>query len=226
MIDIARFRKENHLLMNLYRKLKCDVFVREFGWNIPIDENGRTKEDQFDIDGYYVSAHAESMIGVVRGITFQSSIPYYQMINHHFGPGKISLCPSMMATVTSLAVIADYRGKKIILGNNGCYTTVAEAIILQLMMWLGSLGVEVVFVNVSLNRAFYLFRKLGFQALDPPFSDQNHPYKITNMGLILRNSSRIDQSELMQLVDGRVEELKSIEAYFKQRSSILDTQEF
>ncbi|MDJ0870935.1 MAG: GNAT family N-acetyltransferase [Gammaproteobacteria bacterium] len=181
-IRLVRFRRENSRFIEAYWKLKFAVFCSELGWRLPTSKPEIAAEDEFDAVGFFVGAFSPCLLGVIRGVRMVDAIPYYAMISHHFSGAGSCFRNRTTATITSLAVLPAYRGRRLLQMEDGV-NTVAAGIATELFRWLRTQGICYVVANVSLTRAVYFFRKLGFRVIDPATSHLGHPFPVVNMAM-------------------------------------------
>lgn len=188
IINIIQFTAEDKELLEEFHCLRDRVFVSEMGWgkNI-VDRNGLLK-DQYAYCSAYFSAINKTMIGGLRIIPYDCGSPYKSMISHHFTDDKSFWSAARVATLTSMAVLKEYRGKPKILEASGNYITVASALINKMKEFSKREGYQVINANISLTRAVYFFYKAGFRVIDPVFTHIDHPYPILNMAMCVRSS--------------------------------------
>jgi GNAT superfamily N-acetyltransferase len=208
-----------------YREVKHDVFVLEQGWQLPLEPDGqRVAPDSFDPHSMFVIARAEARaIGIARATMIRDAFPHAEFFAEHMAWPELHAVRSAVATVNSVAVLPQFRGKAVRVGNHARAMTVGKALMTELTRRLDAAGATVALLTTSPGIAAVFFDHLGYYLIDPPF--QTLDRNLINMGLCVHDTRHFHEIDSplasLEYAKGASEAERYCIAYFRERSATI-----
>lgn len=208
-----------------YRQIKHAVFVREQGWDLPSDHDAElTHPDEFDPHSMFVVARAEGRaIGIARATMIRDAFPHADFFDGQMARPELQAVNDVLATVNAVAVLPEFRGRKVRIEGRGQSMTTGKALMVELTKRLDQASAAVAVLTTSPSVAAIFFDHLGYYLIDPPFPSDGRT--LINMGLCIHDADhfRAIGSPLADLeLSGTVvaAERRCID-YFRERSAMI-----
>jgi len=195
-IQIRRFTPDsdpqafvNHL------RLQFTVFVLEQSWPLAADRRNRQAiENPIDPLSCFVQAYAgEEVAGTVRGTMLDRAFPHKTLLRHHLLSGRLPLALGQLATLNSVAVRADLRGRQLPIAGFPEPLTIAKAMVCELVDWCREQGAVAVIFTAICGVSSVFFEHLGAYVLDPPFNVPQVADSMVNMALVTGDRERFEE---------------------------------
>jgi GNAT superfamily N-acetyltransferase len=166
-----------------YRGIKHDVFVQEQGWQLPLEASAQiVAPDPSDPHSMFVIARTGGKaIGIARATMIRDAFPHAELFAGQMKRPELQAVQTAVATVNSVAVRPEFRGKAVRVDGHARTMTSAKALMVELTKRLHDAGAEVVLLTTSPGVAAVFFDHVGYYLIDPPFHALDRT--LINMGL-------------------------------------------
>lgn len=195
-IQLRRFtRDSDSQAFASHLRLKFTVFVVEQAWPLAADRRAcQAVEDQADPLSCFVQAFAGvEVAGTVRGTMLNQAFPHQTLLRHHLDRGGLTLSLGQLATLNSVAVRADLRGRRLPIDGFPEPLTIAKAMVCELVDWFREQGAVAVIFTAIRGVSSVFFEHLGAYVLDPPFAVPGIAYGLVNMALVTGDRGRFEE---------------------------------
>jgi GNAT superfamily N-acetyltransferase len=208
-----------------YRRIKHVVFVREQGWDLPSDHDAELAHpDPFDPHSMFVVARAEGRsIGIARATMIRDAFPHADFFEGQMVRPELQAVHDVLATVNAVAVLPEFRGRKVRIEGRGQSMTTGKALMVELTKRLDQAGAAVTVLTTSPGVAAIFFDHLGYYLIDAPFPCGART--LINMGLCIHDEDhfRAIGSPIADLALTSVasDAERQCVAYFRERSATI-----
>lgn len=190
-------------LYTKYLQLKYQVFVQELNFRMDYDLSKHVAlPDPYDSNSKFAIAMNEkgNPMGILRGILSKDGFPKKELIKHHLKNINVHPLLRQTATLNALAVKQEYRSKRYKILNTGNPLSIATALSFLMFENLNKCGVRLVFLNATatVGATAYVYYKLGFKVIDPPYIYQPKHPAVVNMAILLPNLTSVAYQPLSE----------------------------
>jgi GNAT superfamily N-acetyltransferase len=195
-IRLRRFtRDSDDQAFASHLRLKYIVFVAEQAWPLRVDKRAhRAFEDAADSVSCFVQAFAgERVAGTVRGTMLDQAFPHETLLSHHLERGGLALSRGQLATLNSVAVSSDLRGRQFPIEGFPQPLTIAKAMVCELVDWCRDQGAAAVIFTAIRGVSSVFFEHLGAYVLDPPLKLGSLACELVNMALVTVDPERFEE---------------------------------
>ncbi len=159
------------------QKLKAEVFVKEQGWQLPI-EGDRCSTSLSDLRAIFVLAETPEgePVGMMRGELCESqSIPHREWFQAHS-----AVLPGTIGYISSVCVLRRFRGVRSF-GTDGALQNITAMMLASMKQALVPSGAELIVMCTATAALTVVSRKNGFRLIDPPFKAMRPVYELINL---------------------------------------------
>jgi hypothetical protein len=165
-----------------YRRIKFEVFAREFGWPIPPEAGTNLAEpDPFDSIGYFLIARTEdgTAVGCARVVALRDGFPHRSLLEPVLG--QIGADKNRWGTLNAVAVTAEWRGRSPDGQRAQSPATVAGQMVADCHAWLRELGLAGCVLTTTEVVANRFFEPMGYARIGPAFTSGLYSASLVNM---------------------------------------------
>lgn len=159
------FTKRDQGAYDKYLKVKYHIFYCEFGWkSLRVDvKNEMAIPDQIDKDALFFGCfNNNNLIGVARVVYSNVSIPYKDLYYEYIANGMVQ---GIFAVVNAIAVVKEYRGKRVCKRKRGPNKTIGEQLINNIENKSIEMECKSLILTAGCNCSENFFHRLGYRRL-------------------------------------------------------------
>ena len=172
-----------------YRRLRHRVFVVEQGWaglSGPLEE--ATMPDPSDVRARFWLARSNcgALIGAVRIRPVCDVFPHEDLFRHHLARQEVTAVRPWMATLNSLMVEREWRGRNCT-SSNGDTGSIASMLLRTSLRATADGGSRALVATAQTMISARALMRAGFKVIDPPVRTSLHPtFRMCNVGIVLK----------------------------------------